>query len=104
MLQKMGHTVTCVGDGQKALDILHEIEFDCMFMDIQMPTMDGIEATKHIRQSPEMTKVSSIPIIALTAHAMPEDRDNFLKVGMNDYISKPVSFEQLIAALKRIMS
>lgn len=104
MLQKMGHTVTCVGDGQKALDILHEAQFDCMFMDIQMPIMDGIEATKHIRQSPEMTKVSSIPIIALTAHAMPEDRDNFLKVGMNDYISKPVSFEQLIAALKRIMS
>jgi len=104
MLEKMGHTATCVGDGQKALDILLDNEFDCVFMDIQMPTMDGIEATKNIRQSPDMIKVSSIPIIALTAHAMPEDRDNFLNVGMNDYISKPVSFEQLTAALKRIMS
>lgn len=104
MLQKMGHTPTCVNDGQKALSILLEEKFDCVFMDIQMPTMDGIEATKHIRSSSNMVRVSSIPIVALTAHAMPEDRENFLKVGMNDYISKPVSFEQLAAAIKRIMS
>ena len=104
MLQKMGHIPTCVGDGKKALSILLEEEFDCIFMDIQMPIMDGIEATKAIRTSVNMIDVSSIPIIALTAHAMPEDRDNFLKVGMNDYMSKPVSFEQLTAALKRIMS
>ncbi len=104
MLQKMGHIPSCVGDGKKALKILLEEEFDCIFMDIQMPIMDGIEATKAIRTSVDMIDVSSIPIIALTAHAMPEDRDNFLKVGMNDYMSKPVSFEQLTAALKRIMS
>lgn len=102
MLQKMGHSATCVNDGQKALDAVLEKQFDCVFMDIQMPVMDGIEATKLIRTSSAMNKVSSIPIIALTAHAMPEDRDNFLKVGMNDYISKPVSFEQLTAALKRM--
>lgn len=104
MLQKMGHTATCVGDGQKALEILHQETFDCIFMDIQMPTMDGIEATKHIRNDSDLVDISSIPIVALTAHAMPEDRENFLKVGMNDYISKPVSFEQLTAALKRIMN
>ncbi len=98
----MGHTATCVGDGKKALNILTEQEFDCIFMDIQMPIMDGIEATKYIRTSKDMIKVSNIPIVALTAHAMPEDRDNFLKVGMNDYMSKPVSFEQLTSALKRI--
>lgn len=104
MLQKMGHIATCVGDGQKALNTLKEKTFDCVFMDIQMPTMDGIEATKHIRADVDLTSISNIPIVALTAHAMPEDRDNFLKVGMNDYISKPVSFEQLTAALKRIMT
>lgn len=104
MLQKMGHTSKCVGDGQKAVDTLKQDQFDCVFMDIQMPTMDGIEATKYIRTEPEMTKVSQIPIVALTAHARPEDRDKFLQVGMNDYISKPVSFEQLTAAIKRIVN
>lgn len=102
MLKKMGHTATCVGDGQKAVDILKKESFDCVFMDIQMPTMDGIEATKVIRTSPDMVTVSKIPIVALTAHARPEDRDKFLKVGMNDYMSKPVSFEQISAAIKRI--
>lgn len=102
MLQKMGHTAICVSDGQKAIDSLKKNQFDCIFMDIQMPVMDGIEATKAIRNNPDLTELSSIPIIALTAHAMPEDRENFLNVGMNDYISKPVSFEQLVACLKRI--
>jgi len=104
MLQKMGHTATCVSNGQKALDILFNEKFDCVFMDIQMPVMDGIEATKAIRTSPDMINVSNIPIVALTAHAMPEDRENFLNVGMNDYMSKPVSFEQLTSAIKRIMN
>jgi len=104
MLKKMGHTASCVNNGEKALQILNTDTFDCIFMDIQMPILDGIETTKHIRTYPEMTHVSNIPIIALTAHAMPEDRDNFLKVGMNDYISKPVSFEQLAISIKRIFS
>ena len=104
MLQKMDHEATCVGDGQKALDILKENKFDCIFMDIQMPILDGIETTRHIRTNPEFADIADTPIVALTAHAMPEDRENFLKVGMNDYISKPVSFEQLAAVLKRIGS
>lgn len=102
MLQKMEHEATCVDNGKKAIDILKEKSFDCIFMDIQMPILDGIETTKEIRTAPEMKDVSDTPIIALTAHAMPEDRENFLKVGMNDYISKPVSFEELAATLKRI--
>ena len=104
MLQKMDHEATCVGDGQKALDILMENNFDCIFMDIQMPILDGIETTKHIRTDPKFADIADTPIVALTAHAMPEDRENFLKVGMNDYISKPVSFEQLAVVLKRIGS
>jgi len=102
MLEKMGHKGTCVGDGQKAIKILQEERFDCVFMDIQMPIMDGIKATRLIRTSKELINISSVPIIALTAHAMPEDRDKFLKVGMNDYISKPVAFEQLTSAINRL--
>lgn len=102
MLEKMGHHPTCVNDGRKALKILIENRFDCIFMDIQMPILDGIETTKRIRTSSEMAEVSNIPIVALTAHAMPEDREKFLQVGMNDYISKPVSFEQLTSAIERL--
>lgn len=102
MLDKMGHSAECVGDGQKAIDALKERTYDCVFMDIQMPILDGIEATNIIRNSKEMAHVSAVPIIALTAHARPEDRDKFLKVGMNDYISKPVSFEHLNSALNRL--
>jgi PAS domain S-box-containing protein len=104
MLEKMEHEPTCVGDGQKALDILKEKHFDCIFMDIQMPILDGIETTKCIRTDPEFADIADTPIVALTAHAMPDDREHFLKVGMNDYISKPVSFEQLAAVFKRIAS
>jgi CheY-like chemotaxis protein len=72
-------------------------------MDIQMPVMDGMEATRMIRTSPSMAGFANIPIIALTAHAMPNDKDNFLKAGMNDYVSKPVSFEQLAEAINRVV-
>jgi PAS domain S-box len=103
MLEKMGHFPTCCGDGEKALHALNEKHFDCIFMDIQMPIMDGMEATRMIRTSPSMAGFANIPIIALTAHAMPNDRDNFLKAGMNDYVSKPVSFEQLAEAINRVV-
>jgi CheY-like chemotaxis protein len=103
MLEKMGHFPTCCGDGKKALDALKEKHFDCIFMDIQMPVMDGMEATRMIRTAPSMADFAAIPIIALTAHAMPNDKDNFLKAGMNDYVSKPVSFEQLAEAINRVV-
>tara|TARA_Y100001954_G_scaffold127604_1_gene136779 strand:- start:24436 stop:26982 length:2547 start_codon:yes stop_codon:yes gene_type:complete len=102
MLQKMGHSPTCVDNGKKALEALKKAEYDCVFMDIQMPIMDGIEATNIIRQSKDMAHLSVIPIVALTAHAMPGDRDKFLKMGMNDYISKPVTSDQLYAALEKL--
>ena len=102
MLEKMEHNPTCVGDGKMALEILKEKHFDCIFMDIQMPILDGIETTKCIRNDPEFAEIADTLIVALTAHAMPDDRENFLKVGMNDYISKPVSFEQLAAVFKRL--
>ena len=104
MLEKMGHFPTCASNGEKALEMLKGSIFDCVFMDIQMPVMDGMEATMRIRTAPPLAGVASIPIIALTAHAMPADREAFLKAGMNDYLAKPVSFEQLSEVLSRIVS
>jgi PAS domain S-box-containing protein len=104
MLEKMGHFPTCVPNGEKALELLRGSTFDCVFMDIQMPVMDGMEATRMIRTAPALAGVASIPIIALTAHAMPADREAFLKAGMNDYVAKPVSFEQLAEVLSRIVA
>ncbi|MEF2229534.1 MAG: ATP-binding protein [Pseudodesulfovibrio sp.] len=102
MLEKMHHKAKCVDNGQRALEVLKTERFDCIFMDIQMPVLDGIETTKKLRSDDSMPFTKNIPIVALTAHAMPEDRDKFLKVGMNDYVSKPVSFEQLAAVLRRV--
>ncbi|WP_285904936.1 response regulator [Pseudodesulfovibrio pelocollis] len=102
MLEKLGHHVTCADNGRAALDLLKASRFDGVFMDIQMPEMDGMEATRQIRTAPEMTGVADIPIVALTAHAMPKDRDAFLEAGMTDYLSKPVTFEELARQIDRL--
>lgn len=94
MLEIAGHEVFVVRNGQEAVTVLKENEkrIDGVLMDIQMPVMGGIEAAQVIRHS---LKDKDIPIIALTAHAMPGDREEFLQAGMNDYLSKPVEFEDL---------
>ena len=102
LLEKYGCKVTVVGDGEKALSVLDNEEFDCILMDIQMPVLDGVEATKQIRSSKANFK--NIPIIALTAYAMSGDREKFLKAGMDDYIAKPVDKDELIEVLKRNVS
>ncbi|MFH1912847.1 MAG: response regulator [Pseudomonadota bacterium] len=102
MLEKLGHSITCADNGRAALDLLKTSRFDVIFMDIQMPEMDGMEATKQIRTAPEMAGVADIPIVALTAHAMPKDRDTFLEAGMTDYLSKPVTFEELARLIDRL--
>ncbi|WP_051617326.1 PAS domain-containing hybrid sensor histidine kinase/response regulator [Desulfonatronovibrio hydrogenovorans] len=101
LLERMGHTVTIAGDGQQVLDLLQKHEFDCILMDIQMPIMDGVEATRMVRSSDDFGSKKDIPIIAMTAHAMDGDRDRFLAAGMNDYISKPVQVEDLEKVLER---
>ncbi len=98
LLEKAGHQVTCARDGQEVLDKLKQDTFDVILMDVQMPGMDGIEATAAIRANP---KWAGIPIIAMTAHAMKGDRERLLEAGMDDYISKPVRREALLAALER---
>ncbi|EMG37539.1 PAS domain S-box [Desulfocurvibacter africanus PCS] len=94
-LDEMGHMVICVPNGRKAIDLLSQGRFDLVFMDAQMPEMDGIEATRIIRQSPPQGVDPAVPIVALTAYALKGDRERFLAAGMDDYLSKPLDFEEL---------
>lgn len=95
LLEKKGHTITVAGNGRKALQALEEDTFDVILMDIQMPEMDGIEATNQIRQK-EWGTNRHIPIIALTAHAMKGDKERCLEAGMDAYISKPLKLKELL--------
>jgi len=98
LLEKRGHSVTVVGNGAAALEAWLQDRFDCILMDIQMPEMDGYEATHRIRAR-EPENGPHIPIIALTAHAMKGDRDKCLQAGLDSYISKPIQTAALDAAL-----
>ncbi len=102
LLEKAGHKVAIAQNGQEVLELLREEDFDCVLMDVQMPVMSGIEATRRIRFSPELAAKRDIPIIALTAHAMSGDRESFLEAGMDDYLSKPVSLDDLVKAIARL--
>jgi signal transduction histidine kinase/DNA-binding response OmpR family regulator len=99
MLGKMGHRITLATNGLEALEQWRQGDFDLILMDVQMPGMTGLQATAQIRQ--EETLGAHIPIVAMTASAMSEDRDRCLAAGMDDFISKPVSskaIEQVITA------
>jgi len=101
LLEMSGYAVTTTGDGQEVLSLLEDHGFDQILMDIQMPIMDGIEATKRIRTSG--ASYANIPIIAMTAYSMTGDREKFLEAGMNDYISKPVEINDLKKVIQRVM-
>lgn len=95
LLEKKGHRVHCVANGLTLLEEVKSGAYDMVLMDVQMPGMDGIEATRHIRLLPEFERVRTIPIIALTACAMSGDRERFLRSGMDGYIPKPVDWNML---------
>ena len=99
MLQKFGYKVDCVANGKEAVRAVKSIPYDLVFMDCQMPEMDGYEATGEIRRVEP--KNQHIPIIALTANAMQGDREKCLDAGMDDYISKPVSAIKLKEAIAK---
>jgi signal transduction histidine kinase/CheY-like chemotaxis protein/ligand-binding sensor domain-containing protein len=99
-LQRDGHAVTIVDDGAAAVAAAFD-GFDCIFMDVQMPGMNGFDAAKAIRER-ERTTGCHVPIIAMTAHAMSGDRERCLRAGMDDYVSKPISTGALRAVLARI--
>jgi two-component system CheB/CheR fusion protein len=102
MLNNMGHSCVIVGDGLKAVEALRREAFDCVFMDIQMPELDGVAATALIRAMTDPPGRARVPIIALTAYAMPSDREKFLAAGMDDYLSKPLQLEELERALAEV--
>jgi len=102
-LTLFGHSVTVAGNGREALEILEKNgrKFDLVLMDIQMPEMGGMEATRAIRESNGRHYDATLPIIALTAYAMKGDKERMLAAGMDDYVSKPVDMKELSAAIAR---
>ncbi|MCP5109111.1 MAG: response regulator, partial [bacterium] len=104
LLKKKGWQVTSVENGKEAVDIMVDEEyrlkerFHLVLMDVQMPLMDGMEATREIRKCKEL---KDMPIIALTAHALKGDRERFLEAGMNDYISKPINYKEFYCTLQK---
>jgi CheY-like chemotaxis protein len=100
VLEDRGYSVTAVPDGRQAIEILKKRPFNLVLMDVDMPVMDGLEATKLIRSASSKVLDPKIPIIALTACAMEGDREKCLKAGMVDYISKPVLAEELLEIVR----
>jgi signal transduction histidine kinase/CheY-like chemotaxis protein len=100
MLQNMGLRVSLADNGEKALEMVAGEQFDAVLMDIQMPGMDGYQATAHIRRDPRFS-AARLPIIAMTAHALESDRRKSLESGLNDYVSKPVDVTNLANVLLR---
>jgi PAS domain S-box-containing protein len=103
MLEKKGHEVISVEDGKEALDATESRIVDLILMDVQMPVMNGLEATAAIRKREENSPHHT-PIIALTAHAMKGDREKCLESGMDDYISKPINPEELFTTMERVIA
>ena len=102
ILEKRGHDVGVVHNGREAIEVLKEREFDLILMDVQMPIMDGLQAAAAIRS---LTKLSQaqIPIVAMTAHTMPGDKERCLAAGMDAYLSKPINSQKLIDMLEFAM-
>ncbi|MDY6986797.1 MAG: response regulator [Thermodesulfobacteriota bacterium] len=104
ILEKQGHRVVLAGNGKEAIAALEKETFDVVLMDIQMPEMDGFQATAQIRSPRSAVRNHDIPIVALTAHAMKGDRDRCLEAGMDDYVAKPIKPEKLFQAIERQVS
>lgn len=102
ILKKRGHSVGVVHNGREALDMLKHHEFDLVLMDVQMPIMDGLQATAAIRTLAKPSH-SQIPIIAMTAHTMPGDKERCLAAGMDAYLSKPINSKELLDMLEFAM-
>jgi CheY-like chemotaxis protein len=101
LLELRGHAVTVANNGKEALAALERASFDVVLMDVQMPEMDGLEATAALRRR-EQTSGAHVPVIAMTAHAMKGDRERCLEAGMDGYLSKPIQPEELYQAVETI--
>jgi CheY-like chemotaxis protein len=100
ILEKYGHSVVIANNGRQALDAAMTQEFDIILMDVQMPEMDGLEATAALRELEEQSG-KHVPVIAMTAHAMTGDRERCLAAGMDDYLSKPIQISELLKVVDR---
>jgi two-component system, sensor histidine kinase and response regulator len=100
MLERWGHRVDAVANGKEALEALSCIPYDLILMDVQMPEMDGFEATAEIRRR-EGGSGGGIPIVAMTANALQGDRERCLEAGMNGYVAKPVRPKELFEAVEQ---
>jgi two-component system, sensor histidine kinase and response regulator len=101
IIEKFGYRATAVSNGNEAVEILSKQDFDLVFMDISMPVMGGYEATAAIRDFSSPVLNHQVPIVAMTAYAMKDDREKCLEAGMNDYIAKPINPLEIIAAIEK---
>jgi CheY-like chemotaxis protein len=101
VLRKLGLRADVVTSGEEAIAALTRLRYDVVLMDVQMPGIDGLEATERIRSGAAGGTTIAVPVIAMTAHAMQGDREACFAAGMNDYVSKPLSPRSLADALRR---
>jgi two-component system, sensor histidine kinase and response regulator len=104
MLEKMGYRVDIAPDGYQAVTLAMANRYDLVLMDCSMPEMDGYQATAEIRRLHKEGALRRIPVIALTANALPEDRERCLAAGMDDYLSKPIARDDLRTMLDKYLS
>lgn len=100
LLSRSGYQIDVVENGQQAIDAVQQTDYDVILMDVQMPEIDGIEATRQIRAMPPAK--SGVPIIALTAQAEGNTQEELIAAGMDDYISKPINFDILFSKLSAL--
>jgi CheY-like chemotaxis protein len=103
MLEKQGHSVTVAPDGRQAVEAHSSQSFDLILMDVQMPEVGGLEATRTIREREKVTG-GHVPIVALTAHALIGDRERCLEAGMDDYLSKPIRAAELFEKIEKLLA
>jgi CheY-like chemotaxis protein/HPt (histidine-containing phosphotransfer) domain-containing protein len=103
LLERHGHQVIVANNGQEAVNALAQQVFDLVLMDVQMPELDGLEATRRIRSREQQAGNGHVPIIAMTAHALKGDRERCLAAGMDEYVSKPIRERQLLAAMRAVL-
>ena len=102
LLERWGHRVEVAENGAQALSMAQTQRYDVVLMDVQMPEMDGLEATQALREWEQARQLSRLPIVAMTAHALSGDRERCLAAGMDDYITKPIRTEALFQSLERL--
>jgi two-component system, sensor histidine kinase and response regulator len=103
LLEKQGHSIVVAANGKQAVDIYQTEGLDIILMDVQMPDMNGYEATAAIREIERVSR-KHIPIIAMTAHAMKGDREHCLEAGMDGYLSKPIKVSEVVDEIQRVVA